>query len=55
MTTIINFFKNLFISEQDNSYIGLSSFSNINTPIQKRNEKLVKKNELSLTELLRKN
>ena len=55
MSTIINFFKNLFCLSSDESYIGLSSFSSVNDRIQKRNVKVAKKSEMSLTELLRKN
>lgn len=54
MAAIINFFKSLFLMEQDSSYIGLSSFSNNNRE-QKRPQKLVKKSEMSLTGLLRRN
>ncbi|MBR1976771.1 hypothetical protein IKA15_00655 [bacterium] len=55
MATIINFFKNLFLINTDESYIGLSSFSSLSNRVQKRPQKVVKKSEMSLTELLRKN
>ncbi len=55
MSTIINFFKNLFLMDSDKSYIGLSSFSSLSDRVQKRPQKLERKSELSLTELLRKN
>lgn len=41
--------------DSNESYIGLSSFSNLSEKTQKRPQKLVRKSELSLTELLRKN
>ena len=55
MSTIINFFKNLFLMNSDETYIGLSSFSSVSERAQKRVNKVVKKSEMSLTELLRKN